>query len=298
MLVKPILPFVETMLTYGCNLSCQGCTNYSDYNVGGWVSWSEGQEWLSSWLERVDIPDFGIMGGEPLLNPQCEQWIYGVRKLMPNSQIRFTTNGVLLDDNRHIVNALMDIGNCVIKISVHQPHEFYTQKNFAWLFKEFDWLPVEEHGIKRWRTNNNVRLQINFPQTFGKTFQGNYYNMMPHNNDPMLAFDECVQQQCPLLYRGQLYKCSSIALLPRVLDDWSRLHETAWAPFLNYQGINVGCTDTELDAFINHFGKAESICSMCPTKHDQDSMLSHVGTTTTKIKWIQNNVSSPTTRSI
>ena len=91
--MKLILPFVETMITYACNLSCTGCTNYSDYNMKGSVPWQKGKIWIEQWLTRLDILDFGIMGGEPTLNPECEHWIYGVRSLLPNSQIRFTTNG-------------------------------------------------------------------------------------------------------------------------------------------------------------------------------------------------------------
>jgi molybdenum cofactor biosynthesis enzyme MoaA len=103
---KPILPFVETMITQVCNLSCTGCTNYSDLQHEGYVPWSQGRTWLEAWLERIDIPDFGIMGGEPLINPEVNMWIQGVRDLLPTSQIRFTTNGILLHKNLDIVDSI------------------------------------------------------------------------------------------------------------------------------------------------------------------------------------------------
>lgn len=31
--MKPLLSFLKTMVTQACNLSCQGCTNYSDLPV-------------------------------------------------------------------------------------------------------------------------------------------------------------------------------------------------------------------------------------------------------------------------
>lgn len=294
--VKPILPFVETMLTYGCNLSCQGCTNYSDYNVGGLVLWEQGREWIEAWLKRVDIADFGLIGGEPLMNPQVVDWIRGCRKLMPQSQIRFTSNAILLKKHPEVVEALMDIGNCVIKFSLHQPQEFYTQETLAWIFQLADWTPVEEYGIKRWRTTNNVRLQISFPQKFVKTFQGEYHNMMPHHNNPADAYAICVQKTCPLLYNNRLYKCSSIALLDKVLSDWGQTSNKAWQPYLNYQGIAPDCSNSELSTFLDHFGKVESICSMCPTEKNHSSLLSHANTTITKIEWIQNNVARSTER--
>jgi hypothetical protein len=294
--IKPTLPFVETMLTYGCNLSCQGCTNYSDYNVGGLVSWEQGRVWIKSWVERVDITDFGLIGGEPLMNPQVVDWIRGCRELMPNSQIRFTTNAILLKKHPEVIQALMDIGNCVIKLSLHQPQEFYTQETLRWLFNIVNWYPLEEYGIKRWGTANKVRLQINFPQQFVKTFQGEYTNMLPHHSNPDDSYKICVQQTCPLLYNGVLYKCSSIALLNKVLTDWNHVGNSAWQPYLDYQGIDPNCTHHQLNAFLEDFGKPESICSMCPTKNDQDSILPHHSTTITKIAWIHNNVSPATTR--
>jgi MoaA/NifB/PqqE/SkfB family radical SAM enzyme len=63
--MRPILPFVETMITYACNLSCAGCTNYSNYNMKGSVSWKQGKTWIEKWVAKLDISDFGIMGGEP-----------------------------------------------------------------------------------------------------------------------------------------------------------------------------------------------------------------------------------------
>ena len=93
--MKQVLPFLETMITQTCQLSCLGCTNYSDLRHSGYIKWKDGKRDLEQWLERIDIPDFGIMGGEPLINPEVIQWLIGVRELMPDSQIRFTTNGLL-----------------------------------------------------------------------------------------------------------------------------------------------------------------------------------------------------------
>jgi organic radical activating enzyme len=283
---KPVLSFLETMIVYGCNLSCVGCTNYSDYDVKGMVSWAQGKQWLEQWLERIEIPDFGIMGGEPLMNPEVEQWVVGCRELLPDSQIRFTTNGVMLHKKQSVIDALMDIGNCVIKLSVHQPREFYTQTALQYLFSKAKWTPVVEHGIQRWQSSNGVRLQISMPTKFVKTYLNDYSSMLPHQSEPQSAFDICIQQTCPLLLEGRIYKCSSIALLNRVLDDWN-VKNTAWDYYKSYQGLEAGCDSASLNNFISSFGKAESICSMCPTANDHKSIINHHDTTTTKIKWLK-----------
>ena len=41
--MKPVLPFVEIMITQACNISCTGCTNYSDLVHKGYLTWEQGQ---------------------------------------------------------------------------------------------------------------------------------------------------------------------------------------------------------------------------------------------------------------
>lgn len=284
--MKYTLPFLETMATHACNLSCHGCTNYSNYNVNGNVSWLELKDWLAKWLERVDIPDFGIIGGEPLLNKEVDQWLVGCRELLPDSQLRFTTNGVALLQRARILDTVFDVGNCVFKLSVHQPNQFYIQEVLNLLFNYADWEPVVEHGIKRWRAHNNVRLQINFPAHFYKTFQGDFPNMLPHDSEPSKAFEVCCQKTCPLLHKGKIYKCSSIALLNKTLSDWKR-QDSRWDPYTSYQPLTFDSTDQEIQSFIKLFGKPESICRMCPSATDTDSKIDHVSSVITKTQWVK-----------
>lgn len=281
------LPFLETMITYACNLSCHGCTNYSDYNMKGSVKWEIGKQWIEQWLERVGIPDFGLIGGEPTLNPECEQWIYGMRKLLPNSQIRFTTNAVNFLQKPEPLDWCVDIGNSVFKFTLHQDQE-YAKEAVDYVFRKYQWKPITEHGINRWIGPNNTRFQINSPTHFYKTYRGNFGNIRPHDNNPREAFDICVQQRCPLLYEGKIYKCSSTALLNRVLNDWNQPIDDNWKPYAeDYQPIAVDSSDKEIRQFINNFGKPHQVCRMCPSKKDIDSIIDHKTNVITKKQWIK-----------
>jgi MoaA/NifB/PqqE/SkfB family radical SAM enzyme len=285
---KPILPFVETMITYACNLSCAGCSNYSDYNMKGSISWQNGKSWIEKWIDRLDISDFGIMGGEPTLNPDCEKWIYGVRQLLPNSQIRFTTNGVNFHKCPEVLDWCIDVGNTVFKFTIHEDKP-YAKSIIEYIFKKYEWKPVTEYGINRWIGPNNTRFQINSPTQFFKTYKGTFGNMWPHNNNPKDAFDMCIQQTCPLLYEGKIYKCSSIALLNKVLNDWKQPINQEWKPYTDYQGISIESPLHEIVMFIKNFGKPHKICTMCPTKKDKDSILDHKANVITKKQWIKLN---------
>lgn len=262
-MVKLILPFLETMITQACNLSCVGCTNYSDLTHSGYVTWAQGQEQLLPWLDRIDIPDFGIMGGEPLINPQCRDWLIGLRKLLPNSQIRFTTNGLLLHKNQDIVDLMHDLGNVSFKITVHQSTPELEQQ-IQQIFDQYTWQSVNEYGIDRWITTNNFRFHVKRPETFIKTYRNAYNNMAPWQNIPEQAFAACIQQTCPLLYNGAIYKCSTSGLLLDTLSRFNFPNYEQWKPYIP-QALLPTDSDQQIAEFINNFGQAHAICGQCPS---------------------------------
>lgn len=281
---KPILPFLETMITQVCNLSCTGCTNYSDLQHEGYIPWAEGKKQIETWLERLDIFDFGIMGGEPLINPETDAWIQGVRDLLPTSQIRFTTNGTLLHKNLDIIDLLADVGNCVFKITVHEK-ESYVEDIIKLIFGKYKWSAVTEYGINRYITDNGFRFQINRPDVFLKTYQGDYTNMQPHNNIPQDSFNICCQKTCPLLYKGMIYKCSTSGLLKETLEKFNNPNLALWQPYID-NGIDARCSVEELQKFLSNFGQPNNMCSMCPSTKDKQSIIDHYDhVTTRKIKW-------------
>lgn len=270
---KLILPFVETMITQTCNLGCAGCTNYSDLKHSGYVTWEQGKQQLLPWRNRVEILDFGIIGGEPLINPQAKQWISGIREMFPLAQIRFTTNGLLLSKNLDIIDLAAEIGNIVFKIGVHVT-DAELENNIDYILQKFKWEPVVEYGIRRYKTSNDFRFQISRPDIFWKTFKNDYASMEPHDSNPANAFEICCQKTCPLLYQGKIYKCSTSGLLKDVLNRFGNPNYNKWKPFL-VEGIAPDCSSNELEMFIENFGKPHSICKQCPESTNSESKILH-----------------------
>jgi hypothetical protein len=277
---KPVLPFVESMLIYPCNLKCDGCSTFSDLTVQGYVTSEQGLEWLKYWTDRFDIQAWGAMGGEPLMNPDIYKWVAGVRQMLPHAQIRFVTNGLLLEKHWALVELLSKIGNCILKITVHVDDLKITNV-IDKIKSTWNWSPVYEYGIHRWTMPNNFKFQINYPKQFTRTFQHNYQNMMPYNNVPTEAFDNCHQQTCAMLLKDQLYKCSNTALIPGILEKFNRPNWNMWQPYIN-QGLSLDATNAELHKFANNFGKPHSVCRQCPTKQNLDAVIDHSDTVTFK----------------
>jgi hypothetical protein len=94
----------------------------------------------------------------------------------------------------------------------------------------------------------------------------------------------CYQQTCPLLYNGNIYKCSSNGLLTDTLSKFDNPNLEQWEPYIN-NGLSIDCSDAELMTFIDNFGKPNKICGMCPTRNDIDSHVLHFNNTNhTKVK--------------
>ena len=271
------------MITQVCNISCEGCTNYSDLTHKGYVTWEEGLNSLSRWLDIIEIPDFGIMGGEPLVNPQVYDWIYGVRELMPTTQIRFTTNGLLLNKNkfRNIMQVMHDVGNIVFKITVHI-NNTTVQDFIDNTLSRYKWEEVIEFGIKRHKTTNNVRFQLNYPSEFIKPFDGSYANMKPYFSNAEMAFNQCIQQTCPLLYKDRIYKCSTSALLEDTLTRFGNPNDELWEKFIT-RGISFTDNKEIISNFLDNFGKSNHICSQCPSLHNMDIFIQHNESTISNI---------------
>jgi len=261
--MKLVLPFVETMITQVCNLACQGCSNYSDLRHSGYVPWANGQQDLESWLERIHIEEFGIIGGEPMINPEWRQWLSGTRSLMPWARIRFTTNGILIRDPAELINLVQELGNITLKITVHI-NDAQLEHTVRELFHAGTWRPVTEYGINRWAGPNGTRLQINRPERFVKTFQGEYSAMRPWQSDPKQAFASCIQKTCPLLHQGRIYKCSTSGLLSDLLVQVDHRDLDIWQPYIT-SGIGTNSTDQEIQQFIDNFGQPNFICGQCPS---------------------------------
>lgn len=276
------LEFLEIMVNNACNLSCEGCTTFSDLTHQGYITWNEGNAWLEPWSYRVNIQAVGVMGGEPLMNPEIREWILGIRKMLPNAQIRFVTNGLLLDKHWDVVDLLESVGNAVLKISYHVQNEKLDQV-IDRVMKYKSWQSINEYGIDRFVAPSGLRFQIARPTRFIKTFKNDYHNMMPHNNAPQEAFELCVQKKCPMLYNGRLWKCGTLALTPYILERMNRPNYHHWLPYID-PGLQANCTESDLSTFIDNFGKPHKLCRQCPSASDYELFIDHTSTVTFKGK--------------
>ncbi len=107
--IKKILPansikLIELHIVDHCNLNCKGCHHFAPLVNESYLSLSEFKSDLTRLYELTngDIEIFNILGGEPLLHPQCIEFLETAREIFPNSKIRLVTNGILLPNQPDI----------------------------------------------------------------------------------------------------------------------------------------------------------------------------------------------------
>lgn len=92
-MLKHNLHYAEFYMTNVCNLACDNCNRYNNFAFTGHDRWADWAEEYRKWSQRLNLIDIGIIGGEPLLNPDFPNWMHGVAELWPHSYIKIITNG-------------------------------------------------------------------------------------------------------------------------------------------------------------------------------------------------------------
>lgn len=112
----PILEYLEIQLVDHCNLNCRACSHFCPLANENFANLFEFKRNMQELLKKVNLFNFRLLGGEPLLHSKIKEFIYESRKLLPNARISILTNGLLLpkmDENFWIAcknaNVIIDI---------------------------------------------------------------------------------------------------------------------------------------------------------------------------------------------
>ncbi|WP_230845549.1 4Fe-4S cluster-binding domain-containing protein [Helicobacter pullorum] len=95
---QPFLKLIEIHLAESCNLNCFSCSHFSQLAPNEMPDIQSYEKEIKRLSEITNglVGRFHLMGGEPLLNPNCKDFFAITRKYFPNSAIWLVTNGILL----------------------------------------------------------------------------------------------------------------------------------------------------------------------------------------------------------
>lgn len=181
------LPYLEFHIADHCNLNCKACSHYSSLvkepHFTNLEQFTRDFERLHEFID--DIGKIRILGGEPLLNPEVDEYIKLSRRLYPQAVIRVVTNAILLPKMPESFFETLRKFNAGIDISFYPPLESK--------------MPEIRRLLEEKRVSFNVSPLI-------KSFKVRLVTK-PHNQ-PRDVFLQCPNTNCNTLYRGAIAVCS------------------------------------------------------------------------------------------
>lgn len=290
------LRFLDIPIIRSCNLNCRGCLTFSDSkHVKGLVNLYESLPWLTVWAEKIEPDIVTVFGGEPLLHPRFVEWCKAIRNLWPNCELRINTNGYYLD---RLLTNIPDLFNLDIRpqfiVSIQTGHDpyfsivknhieklkadiltsvkaRYPNDNIRWnlwldepeLFKQ--WWCVEING-------NDSNIRITITEQFNQAWQA-HYSGFESSLKPFYKYDDthfvenhkwCQARNFVNLFKGNLYKCPTTAVLQNTLETFNLTNDPDWEEYLNnYNSINFSADVEQIKNWLDTQAKPEQVCNMC-----------------------------------
>lgn len=266
-----------------CNLTCHGCSNYSNHIIMNKEELPNWREDFAFFKNQFRAGKFYIVGGEPLLNPELIDIIN--EALTFSDHIQLVTNGLLLKNNLWLFDILVNNPNFDIYISYHQTKELLGKSKYDEILFEsiYEFLRQNNYKssytveslIKKIETVQDIKMIHGVPiiqrMNLGLTFQEWKYPKLDENDIPIAYNSDYVKAKtdachCPVphLYQKKIYKCHVTALLPSLLQKYHK-YDDSWIRLKEYEPYDLSL---ELNDSYKKLVQPEQVCSICPESNE------------------------------
>jgi hypothetical protein len=223
------------------------------------------------------------LGGEPLLNPDILDWIYGLNRVFGRN-VQILSNGTRLNNVKGLYEALQANGNWM-GISWHNPNtidEFETevkrflQGTITRLEKDhpdnvygsdITWIDEKGVAIPLW-------IQYDFYDSAIQRDATGKFTL--HNSRPEVAHNSCGfrRHKNYHMIKGRLYKCGPAALFP----EFDRQHgfdisDTDRAVLNSYQPLSPWEYPERGAEFLDKIDEQLAMCKFCPESLEYKNRL-------------------------
>lgn len=229
------LKYLEIHLVDHCNLNCKGCGHFSSLSPPAFLDISEFEDDLIQLKKHFkEIGQLRLMGGEPLLHPECLQFLEIARSIYKNTRLSLVTNGILLPKTDKVFL------NTLSRLNVEVQITFYSELHQN--IKAYSEI-LEESGVK-----------FEFE---GKT---NFYKhlSLENSHSKQEAINQCrIKSYCPALKNGKIYQCSGLANF-EIFKQHYNLNSYPIAA-----GIDIYSNDTNSKAILDFIDSPDELCKHC-----------------------------------
>lgn len=294
--LRPVFDKIEFYITNVCNLTCNQCNRFNNFDFRGWQRWDDHAEQYRRWAQLIDLKAITIMGGEPLLNPTIVEWIHGLNDAF-GIEVQILTNGTRLNNVKGLYDAIAHArprsgARNSIAVSLHNLADLEQLQTDIHEFLDG---PVKQntHNPKLWNADfqysdrNGVCINVYFQNNFNTSTvqlneQGRY---VLFDSEPAQAHSACtyVKFKSYHFIRGKLYKCGPTALLPEFDSQHTFDISEQDRQLLNsYQPLTVDNFFNYKDEFLESLNNPVAQCKFCPV-YKSNIMIAPVRKNSTKL---------------
>lgn len=180
----------EFALAAHCNLNCAGCSHFSPLAEEEFPDFEESRksfEQLSALFDG-ECEYIHLLGGEPLLNPQCEDYLRLARRCFPKGDIYLVTNGLLLPKQKDCFYETCREERIIIAVT-----RYPITLDYGAIWQRCDAFGVRHEIFGEEETKTHFKRLLLDPAGH-QDGTANYRNC-PYSN------------VCLFLYRGRMYPC-------------------------------------------------------------------------------------------
>lgn len=196
---KAYLTQLETNIIDGCNLNCKGCAHFAGlFKTNEVYNLETFRRDMRQLSQVCDVATFFLLGGEPLLLKNLDEYMKISRQYLPKSDLRVVTNGLLVPSvEQKTLDAIRE-NNFFVSISNYPPTAKMLDK------------------IKNVLDANKIRYQVRKAVEDKGGF--NVFMTFSARNNPSKSRAVCCNNTCRFMRNGKIYKCPPDALSYRFAE--------------------------------------------------------------------------------
>lgn len=118
----PIVTYLDVQLADNCNLNCKGCSHFSNlFKEDSFCDLETYKRDLKRISEKTNLIKLHILGGEPFLNKNINEYINYARSVFPDTEIVLYTNGLLIPKQPQDVLNCLSENDVYVTVSSYKP---------------------------------------------------------------------------------------------------------------------------------------------------------------------------------
>jgi hypothetical protein len=216
-----------------------------------------------------------LLGGEPMMywDERIVPLARRIRYNFPRARINIFYNGHLLCKRADEVIDFINEISANVTITQHLMGDLDSKLGSKWQSNLNEFLShpliIKIHS-EHYHIKNNIESNIHFTRSdnwFTWYKQDHQGLIKPYaSNDPekSMKYGCASGNYCASLFENKLYKCSSLAMLPGLLNTVGQNNDPDWKPYLDYPYVDVLDVDPEkLKFHVDSYGFPIAQCDMC-----------------------------------